>query len=222
LTVVQSAVSVVLFASLSWAFARSDHAAARHHIQEATRFALVLLAPACVLLTVHAQGIVDLLYAKAYAPAAGILRYQVFGFAALTFLDIFFQVMMAYGRFASCAAILFGLVPLGVLLNVMLIPLWGGEGAAIALLLTVAAGAVIAALIAARQFGALIMPTALLRIGIATLVLIPLALQISVPLIWLIPKLVLLLAAYLLVLVLLRELTVKDLEPFAVWKREAS
>jgi O-antigen/teichoic acid export membrane protein len=219
LTVVQSALSGVLFASLSWAFARSDHDAARRYIQEATRFALLALAPACVLLTVDARDIVQLLFADRYAPAAEILPYQVFGFACLTFLDVFFHVMMAYGWFAYCAGIIFSLVPLGIVLNIILIPLWGGPGAAIALLFTVAIGALIAALIAARQFGMLIVPATVLRIGIAALALVPLAYQIPAQGIWLVPKFVGLLAVYLLTLTLLRELTAKDLQPFAVWQR---
>jgi stage V sporulation protein B len=221
LTVVQSALSGVLFAALSWAFAGADHVAAQRHIQGATRFALLLLAPACVLLTVDARNVVELLYSEAYTPAAEILPYQVFGFAALAFLDIFFHVMMAYGRFAYCAGILFGLVPFGVLLNLALIPLWGGFGAAVALLLTIAAGSAIAALLAARQFGRLLVPASALRIGIATLALIPLAHQVSAPGIWLVPKFLGLLAVYLLFLALLRELTVEDLRPFAVWKRKS-
>ena len=218
LTVVQSALSGVLFASLSWAFARSDRDAAQRYIQEATRFALLALAPACVLLTVDAHGIVQLLFADRYGPAAEILPYQVFGFAGLTFLDIFFQVMMAYGRFAYCAGIFLGLVPLGILLNVALIPLWGGSGAAIALLFTVALGASIAALIAARQFGRLLAPATAIRVGIAALALIPLAHQVSARGIWLVPKFLGLLAIYVLILILLRELTIKDLQPFALWR----
>jgi O-antigen/teichoic acid export membrane protein len=221
LTVVQSAISGVLFATLSWAFARSDHAAARRHIQEATRFALLALAPACVLLTVDARAIVDFLFAERYGPAAEILPYQVFGFACLTFLDVFFHAIMAYGRFAYCAGISFGLVPLGVLLNVALIPLWGGPGAAIALLLTIAVGALIAAALAARQFGWLVMPATAIRIGVAALALIPLADAIPAQGVWLVPKFAGLLAVYLLILVLLRELTGKDLQPFAVWQRES-
>jgi O-antigen/teichoic acid export membrane protein len=219
LTVVQSALTGVLFASLSRAFAQSNHAAARLYIQEATRFALLALAPACVLLTVDAHTIVDFLFADRYGPAAEILPYQVFGFAGLTFLDLFFHAMMAHGRFASCAGIFLGLVPLGMLLNVALIPLWGGPGAAIAFLLTIGLGALIAALLAARHFGWLVRPATAIRVGIATLALIPPAYAISAQGIWLVPKFAGLLAVDLLILALLRELTVKDLRPFAVWQR---
>jgi O-antigen/teichoic acid export membrane protein len=222
LTVVQSALSGVLFASLSWAFARSDYGAARRYIQGATRFALLLLAPACVLLTVDAPAIVQFLFAEKYGPAAAILPYQLFGFACLTLLDLFFQIMMAYGRFLYCAGILLGLVPVGVLLNIVLIPLWGGAGAALALLLTVAVGAAIAAAIAGRQFGWLVAPATALRIGIAALVLIPLALQVPASGAWLLLKLPILFGVYVLILILLREITAKDLQPFALWQRQPS
>jgi O-antigen/teichoic acid export membrane protein len=221
LAVVQSALSGVLFATLSWAFARSDHLAARRSLQAATRFALLTLAPTSILLTVDARAIVELLFAKTYGPAAEILIYQIFGFAALAFLDIFFHAMMAYGRFVHCAGVLLSLVPLGVGLNVVLIPAWAGPGAAIAFLITVAVGAAIALLIASRQFGLIIVPATALRIGIATLVLIPLATHVPAYGIWVVPKLIALLAIYVVVLTLLREVTSKDLQPFAVWQRRS-
>ena len=222
LTVVQAAVAGVLFASLSWAFAHSDHAAAQSQIKKTTRFALLVLAPACVLLTVDAQAVMELLFANRYAPAAEILAYQVIGFVAFAFLDIACVAMMAYGRFVYCAGILMALVPLGLALNFLLIPPWGGPGAAIALLLTAVVGAVIAASIASRQFGLLIVPTATLRIGIAALVLMLLTLQLPAHGIWLVPKFVALLTVYLLVLALLREITAEDLQALAVWRRRTS
>ena len=214
LTVVQSAVTGVLFASLSWAFARADNVAARSQIQESTRFALLLLAPACVLLAIDAHGVIELLYGKDYAAASAILPWQVLGFGALALLDIFFHVLMAQGRFAWCAAILMGLVPAGVVLNLMLIPLWGGPGAAIALLLIAVAGALISAVLAARQFAPLVQHRSLMRIGIATLILNTIAFQVPARGLWLVPKFVVLGAVYLLILTLLREITSKDLKAF--------
>ena len=49
LVVIPAVQSGVLFASISWATVRNDEGGARSHIREATRFAMILAVPACVI-----------------------------------------------------------------------------------------------------------------------------------------------------------------------------
>jgi uncharacterized membrane protein len=62
----------------------------------------------------------------------------------------------------------------------------------------------------------------LLRVGCATALTALISAQIPVAGPWLVAKLAALFASWLLILVLLRELTLADLKPLAIWNRSAA
>jgi hypothetical protein len=65
-------------------------------------------------------------------------------------------------------------------------------------------------------------PLTLLRVGGASALTALLSAQISIAGPWLVPKLATMFALWTLLLVLLRELTLADLKPLAIWKRSAA
>jgi O-antigen/teichoic acid export membrane protein len=219
LTVVQASVAGLLFASQLAALAKGDMQEARRHLFEALRFALVLLAPGCVLLWLEADAIMRLLYGSAYVSGAEVLRLLALGFLALAFLDLLFHSVMAAGHFAWAAATPVALVPVSVLLNFWLIPVAGAPGAALAMVVVMALGMVCGLVLARRCFGATMISGTLVRVLVAAAVTGALARLFAVPLPWVLPKLAMLGLAYLALLVLLRELTVHDLKPLGVGAR---
>ena len=73
-----------------------------------------------------------------------------------------------------------------------------------------------------RRFRTLLAPLTFLRVGCATALTALISAQISVAGPWLVAKLAALFAVWLMILVLLRELTLADLKPFAIWDRSAA
>jgi O-antigen/teichoic acid export membrane protein len=222
LTVVQVVLSGVVFASMSQALAQRDEAAARRHLQEGTRLALLLIAPVAALLIVDADRIVTLLFGPGYAPAGDILRWQLLAFTLWPLLDLCFMALAAAGRPVYPAWLLAALIAPAVALCLALVNSHGGAGAAAAQAIIVAIATTFAAMLTWRRFRTLVAPATLLRVGCATALTAWLSAQISVTGPWLVAKLAALVAVWLMILVLLRELTLADLKPFAIWDRGAA
>lgn len=219
LTIVPSVLSGVLFASLSWALTRKDEELAHRYVQGAGRFALVVLAPSCVLLALHAEPVMALLYGDLYATSGVYLRFQLVAFGLLAFLDVFFHALMAASQYYYSAGILLALIPLALLLNVLLVPLFGAMGAVAALVLTIALGTAAAGGLTARYYGSLIKLSTVGRVLAATALTVFLGVQISAAGFWVLVELAALLSVYALLLCLLRELGWDDLRPFALWQK---
>jgi O-antigen/teichoic acid export membrane protein len=222
LSVIQAVISGVVFASMSRALAQRDEAAARRHLEDGARFALLLAAPAAVLLGIDADRVVTLLFGADYAPAGAILRWQLVAFALLPLLDLCFMALAADGRPGLPAWLLAALIAPAAGLCLALINRHGGAGAAAAQAIVVAIATALAALAAWRRFRTLVPPLTLLRVGGASALTALLSAQISIAGPWLVVKLGALAAVWLVLLVLLRELTPADLKAFAIWHRGAA
>jgi stage V sporulation protein B len=217
--VVPSVLTGVLFSSIAWARAAGDTALAQRYLQAAGRFVLVVLFPCCALVVTHAEPIMSLLYSNTYAGGGVYLSVQIVAFGAVSFLDAYLHALMAIHKRGTAVAILVALVPVAAVLNILLIPRWGAFGAALSLALTIVAGTVAAMLATAREFGALLAPLTLLRVGAATAVMLLIGAQVSITGPWLLVKLSALLGLYVVLLGVLKELTRQDLHPFALWAR---
>ncbi len=170
LLVISGAQSGVVFASVAWALAENNTARARHHIQDATRFGLVLATAAWVLLALNGAEVLSLLYSRPYAEGERFLPLQLAALATLVLLDILEAALMAAGHRWAIAAILVATIPFAWLGNVLLIPLLGPVGAAISLLLGVGVATVMVGVMAYRRFGALVRVSTLRRVLVAAVV----------------------------------------------------
>jgi O-antigen/teichoic acid export membrane protein len=222
LTVVQAVLSGLVFASMSRALAQRDESTARLHLKEGARLALLLVAPVAALLSVDANPVVTLLFGSGYSPAGSILRWQLIAFALFPLLDLCFMALAADGRAAYSAWLLAALIAPGAGLCLVLVNSHGGAGAAAAQAIVVAMGTALAALATWRRFRTLLAPLTLLRVGGATALTALVSAQIAVAGPWLVAKLAALFALWALLLVLLKELTLADLKPLAIWKRSAA
>jgi O-antigen/teichoic acid export membrane protein len=219
LTVVPSVVSGVLFASLAWALTTGDEVLAQRYIKGAGKFALVLLAPSCALLALHAEPVMLLLYSNVYSPGGIYLSLQLIAFALLAFLDIFSHALIVTGKTYQSASILLALIPIAILFNMTFIPKFGAMGAAASLIFTIGLGTCVAAVLAYRRFGCLIRFATVIRVVVAVVLTAILSTRIPTPDSWLLPRLFALLVVYLLLLGLFKELSLKELSAFTSWQR---
>jgi len=217
--VIPSVMSVILFTSLAWALSRSDQRKVRDFLQGATRFGLVLLVPGCALVVIDAQAIMVLLFSEMYRDGSEILKYQAVAFCAVALFDILVHALMAAGALWKSAAIVAALIPILAVLSWYLIGTMGGAGAALALAIAMVGAMLIAAVLTVRQYGTLVNPGTVLRVTLATAAVSAVSIYIPADGIWLLAKLAALLLAYLVLLVLMREIGPDDLKPFAVWAR---
>jgi len=210
LLIISGAQAGVVFASVAWAVAANDTPRAQRHIQDATRFAVIIATAAWVLLALNAAEILSLLYSRPYAAGQHFLPLQLAALATFALLDVLAIALMAAGRQWIPPIALSATIPLAWLGNVLLIPRFGPTGAAASQLvgLLIATGMVGA--MAHRRFGSLIRwPTAFrVLIAAAIVALASLAWSVRGPLI--VVKIAVLGSLYLLILYGLGEITKAD------------
>lgn len=218
-TAVTFVLTGVVLASITTALAARNHALARRYLQAAIRFSLVVLAPVLVLGAIDARTIMELVFSSAYATGGPLLAWMLAGYCILSVLDTLIQALIADGRYRQLTIGLIAMIPVAVLLNVLLISQLGASGAAIAFMLTLLIATLLVGVAVALRFGSPVSLPVLLRVGAATAAVGLISTRFPVDVLWLIPKLGMLMLVYAVVLGLLRELTADDVRPFAVWKK---
>jgi O-antigen/teichoic acid export membrane protein len=211
LAVIPTVQAGVLFSSVAWAFASGDKARAVRHIQEASRFALVIAAAACVILGMNGRDVLSVLFSSAYADGQRFLPFQLVAFGLFALLDVYANALMATGRHRLVAAVLTATVPIVWFANYVMIARMGPIGAAIALALGIGVALVVTGALAGWQFGALIRLSTVLRVTAAATVVGLASGAIHMPGRWVLAKLALLGGMYLFTLYVLREVTPEDL-----------
>jgi len=202
--------SGVLLASVAWALAAGDRAGARKHVLEASRFALILAAPACVIVGGSASSLMSFIYSSDYAAGGTFLVIQLVAFGWFALMDTLAHALMAAGRQRAAAAVLVAFIPVVGIANVFLIPSMGPMGAAVSLLVGMVGTGIVIGAVAWHEFGPPLALGTLVRVGIASVavgvptVLVPAAGPMVLV------KLVVLGGAYLLVLWLLGEISAED------------
>jgi O-antigen/teichoic acid export membrane protein len=222
LIIVSAVLSGVLFSSLSWALARQNKVLAQHYIQNASRFAGIVLFPVCVMLAVHAASIMELLYSDMYTSGGIFLVLQLAAFGCKAFFDLYMVGLMAAGKYYQPVGFLLILLLLALPGNLLLISQYGALGAAFAFLAIALLGTTVAAIWAYRQFGALIKRASVVRITAATALTALLSTQVPVSGLGLLLKFAGFLLAYGLLLSLFKEIRWDDLKAFALWDKPAS
>lgn len=202
--------SGVVLSSVAWALARHDHVGAHRHVLEASRFALLLTVPACVIVGTSASPLMALIYSTPYAAGGRFLALQLAAFSCFAFLDAFAHALMAAGRQRMTAVVLVAFVPVVAVANLLLIPRVGPMGAAAALLVGMLGVAVAMGVMVWRWLGAPFDARTLFRVVLAgAIVFVPSAwFQVEGPVVLL--KLVILGGLYLLVLWRLGEISAAD------------
>ncbi len=127
--------------------------------------------------------------------------------------------MLAAGHQRRVAAVQFVLVPIALFANHIFISRFDGDGAAIALLVTVIFGVVVASWWAGRTYGSLVHLATVARTSLATFVVCVISWFWDASGFAVLLKLSCLVIIYGGALLLLRELGPSDLRAMAVWKK---
>ncbi len=210
LTIIPAVQSGVVFVSVGWALARDDLVTARNHLEEASRFALILIAPACVILGSEAMPVLSLLFSEQYAGGAAFLWLQLIGFGAYALADIFANSLMAAGRQRIVARTSISLVPVVILVTFVLLQEAGPVGAAASFALIMVTAATVVGVMTLRHFHALVPLKTLARVGLAVALVGLASRYLETTGGWLLLELLALGALYLLVLRLLGEISLAD------------
>lgn len=165
LQIVPAALSGVVFASLARALAHGDRALAAHHVRTGGRFALIVLVPAALLVGTHAEGIMTFVYGSRYVGSGRLLGLLVALFALAGVLDAYANALMAAGRERVVATLIALGVAVALVLDVVLVPSLGGEGAAYASLGGIALATAGVLAIAAGAFERALPLATLLRVS---------------------------------------------------------
>jgi len=218
-TLVTFVITGVLLASISSALARNDVALARHYLRSATRFVIVAVLPMCALGAMDARPIMELIFAAEYADSGPFLALLLFAYGMFALLDTIMHAMLANDHHHRVAAVQFLMVPAALALNYVLISRLEGNGAAIAVLSTLAFGVVVALIWAGMTYGAPVRLATAVRSVLATLVACAISWFWHVDGFLVLIKLACLVVVYGIVLLATGELGRDDIEAIAVWKK---
>jgi lipopolysaccharide exporter len=158
----------VLIPSIADAVARSDMQLVRRYVRGAVKFLCLTLVPVCAMTALQAEELIELLYSAQYTPGGIYLRILVISLGLFyTFLITFSTIFIAISRPLYGAWITLTLIPLGALLDIMLILAHGPVGAAIATTAIMSIGATLAGGILLKRFGSLMDLSVLAKVGLA-------------------------------------------------------
>ena len=209
-----SALGFALFPAISRSTAINDVHQTKRYIARSMRYLLMFLLPTILLISATSESLVSLFYSSAYLPASLPLSILVFGLGFFTIFSILTTIITASGSPRVSMLITLIMVPLSIIFNVLLIPLYGLEGAALATTATSLFGLCIAAGYVLKRFKTLIDALAFVKLCVASVVIYAIALRLPLPLSFLPFLYVLLFAVYCGILFLMKELSEDDLETF--------
>jgi len=216
LMIVPAVQAGVLFASVAWAVASKDATGVERHVQEATRFALIISVAVCILIGIDARELLAILFSRAYADGAVFLWLLLAGFSLFALVDAFSHTLIAAGGQWRVACTLAGMAPIAWFSNYALVPRFGPVGAAVSMMLAMAVTATVTGAMVYRQFGSPIRAATLRRVltAAAIVAVVSVLLPVRGPLV--IAKVAALGVVYLMALHWLGEITASDLG-LALW-----
>ena len=216
--VILMVVSDVMLPSISRAVANVDLGRSKAYVQSAVRFLGILITPLTLVLMLSADELMTLLYSGEYQSGGTYVRVLVLYAVSLPFIDLFAQALSARGEPYRGGQVLLVVIPLAIVLEIVLIRIYGTVGAAYGGALAGIGAAVVLGALVARRFGALANPRTFVNIVVATAVMALIAGYFSTTDSLPVVVSAAALAGYGLVLVLLREIRSDDLAPLAFWK----
>lgn len=218
-TMVTFVITGVLLASISGALARADSALARTYLQSAVRFVVLAVLPMCALGALDAKPIMELIFSMEYSEGGRFLALLLCSYGLFALLDTLMHAMLAADQLRRVALVQIMLIPVALVFNYLLITRFGGDGAAVALLMTLTVGVIVAWLWAARTYGPPLQGATMARAVFSTSLVCGISLFWGASGLAVLLKLSILVIIYGGALLLLRELGPRDLSALAVWKK---
>jgi stage V sporulation protein B len=209
-----SALGFALFPAISGSTSINNVKQTENYIAGSMRYLLMFLIPIILLVSATSESLVSLFYSSAYLAASLSLSILVFGLGFFTILSIMTTIITASGRPRVSMLIVFALVPISIVFNLFLIPIYQLEGAALATTVTSLLGMCLAAGYVFKRFKTLVDAKSFVKICVASIIIYVMALRLSLPLVYLPVLYVFLFALYFCILFLMKELSEEDLETF--------
>jgi O-antigen/teichoic acid export membrane protein len=155
--IVTYVLAAVLVPSIARALGSGDRAAAGRLVLGATRFLAVLVLPVCVLIATNAGELMALMFSEDFRSGARYLALLIFAQGlGYTFLGALYAILIGTGDAAIGAKRIYGGLAVGMALNLILIPLFGATGAAVAALASFATATLLIARVVWRKTGVLL------------------------------------------------------------------
>jgi stage V sporulation protein B len=160
-------ITFVVFPLVSEATFNEDLAVVRGYVRQTLRATLAISALPAALFSANAAEVLKLVYPPEYAVGAGALRIVAVGMLSFAVITVLTSVISSGGRPWVSVAVVAATLALDAGLNVVLIPRFGLEGAAVATSLAMAAGAAACAAFVRVRYGALVSGLTIARVGAA-------------------------------------------------------
>jgi len=166
------------------------------YIRNAMRYSLLIIVPVAFLFSSTSVELISLLFSAKYAAGSAALELLVFGFSFLALSAILTTTISGSGRPNTSLAIYAISLVIALALNIVLVPVYGMIGAATASTIAMFAGFAIAAAYVYIRFNALVSKLSAVRIILAGIVIYFLSGLFAWEGLMLLPKYVILFAAF--------------------------
>ena len=206
------ALSATLLPSISKSIANNDSKLTNKYINQSLRYMLLLLIPGALLVSATSNNLISLVYTTKYINAAPSLSILIFGLTFLSVFVILTTIITASGKPKISMIVALMLVPIDIVLNLTLIPIYELKGAALATTITAFIGLVIAASYVFKRFGTLMSPISFVRISGASLIIYFVAISYSVSGVLLVANYMFLFLVYLGLLWVSKEIKKEDID----------
>ncbi|MBN2067040.1 MAG: oligosaccharide flippase family protein [Candidatus Diapherotrites archaeon] len=206
-----SAIAFIVFPLVSATTFRKDIEKTRFYIRNTLRYTLLAVLPFALLFASTPKELVTIVYSLDYLPAASPLASLSIAFAAYTFFIILTTIIAASDRPKTASLIAFVALAVSAVLNFVLVPVLLIEGAALSTLVASFAGLILSAGFVLLRFKALVPLKSFSKILAASLLVYAISLGWPLEGLLLIGKYLILLAVYAAALLLMKELSKKDL-----------
>lgn len=206
------ALASVLFPSISRSVSQNLHDETKKLITTALRFSFLIMTPSILLISATSHQALAFLYSQAYAPGGDALSILVIGSGFFTIFIILSTIISSSGRPGTSALLAFLGVVLSSILCMILIPLYGLNGAALSTTIASFIAVSIAAIVVNRNFSVLLNVSSVGKIILASFLVYMMAKALSVPLLLLPFWYIILFGIYILLLKFMKEITKDDIE----------
>ncbi len=217
------AVAFVVFPLISRATFEADANRTRRYISATNRYVFLFLAGLVATFASEAAGIMSLpFFPQVYASGSQMFAVLSVGYLFFAMVVVSANIFTGSGRPVTSALLFAGMLVVSTILNVILIPRYGGMGAAAASSSAMVAGCIAAGILSYRRFKTFLAPLSFLR-GAGAAVLVALIAHYLEPagggVFWVLLRLTGNFVLYCAVLVILRELTRADLKQVLALRR---
>lgn len=210
-----AALAGALYPAVSSAYSSGDMKSLRDYVWKANRLLLLVVLPMFIIISLNSKGILGLIYGDKYLAAAPALSCLVVALCMLAIFIVHRSIIIGCGFPLISSVITLMLLPVCIVLQLVLTPVYGLVGAANASALTFSIGAISSTTVIFMKFKAGFNMNSTVRIILSALLIFVINLILTRIGMILIPKLAILGFIYLLSLRLLGELQPDQLRDLA-------